>query len=246
MLDDVTANPAQEAPDFDSLLSDLFGLNIRGAKTLRDLFARPKEVFESARVYNWRSKYTPTLRLAFSILTVFSLLSFFWAAEDGVLYQSLLTQFSDVQNNLPDGVTLNDMVDKMFASYNFAYPFTYMLLHSLVGSLLFIWGRDTPWVARLRLYFCVASIGVAIAVASVVVMPLIDQDLFLAYSMAGMALSVLAYAITYARGMTGHFSTFGLYGRTALIAIVVTMTDIIVAILAGTIAGFWSQVQLGV
>lgn len=55
MQEDLNTNPADESPDFDALLSDLFGLNIRGAKTLGDLFARPKAVFESARVYDWRS-----------------------------------------------------------------------------------------------------------------------------------------------------------------------------------------------
>ena len=70
---DVSALP----PTFDSLIEDVFGLNVRGLKTLTQLFAGPKKVFDSARVADWRSRYTPTLRLTFSIITVYMLLSFF-------------------------------------------------------------------------------------------------------------------------------------------------------------------------
>ncbi|MEM9179610.1 MAG: hypothetical protein AAGA89_07855, partial [Pseudomonadota bacterium] len=80
----------RDRPDADALVADLFGLNVRGAKTLAHLVTQPAKVFASARVNDWQGQYTPTMRLAFSVLTVFSLLSFFWAAEDGVLYQTLL------------------------------------------------------------------------------------------------------------------------------------------------------------
>ena len=119
MRDKVAPNPGNEKPDFGSLLSDLFGLNGRGAKTLWDLLARPKRVFEGARVYDWRSAYMPTMRLACSILTVFSLLSFFWASEDGVLYQTLPAQFSDAFADDPNAPPLDEIIGAMFAGYNF-------------------------------------------------------------------------------------------------------------------------------
>jgi hypothetical protein len=244
MLENKEAPPAPEKPDFDSLLADLFGLNVRGVKTLYDLFRRPKAVFESARVFDWRSKYTPTLRLAFSILTVFSLLSFFWAAEDGVLYQSLLVQFSESFANDPNAPPLNEMVNTMFAAYNFIYPFAYMLVHGLVGSLLFIWGKGTSWVARIRLYFGIISVGIALSVASVAAMPFFSLETFWIYTLVGMSANILAYMFTYARGMQGRLSMTGMIVRAPLVAVVVTLTDILVAIVAGTGASFWAEAQL--
>ena len=241
---DKEAPPAQQKPDFDSLLADLFGLNVRGLKTLYDLFRRPKAVFESARVFDWRGKYTPTLRLAFSILTVFSLLSFFWAAEDGVLYQSMLARFSESFANDPNAPPLNEMVNAMFAAYNFVYPFAYMLVHSLVGFMLFIWGKGTSWVARIRLYFGVISVGIALAVASVAVTPFVSLDYFWLYTLVLFVINILAYAVTFARGMQGRLTLTSMIIRAPLIALVVTLADIVVAMIAGTVASFWAETQL--
>ncbi|MFN3213099.1 MAG: hypothetical protein ACE37M_08340 [Henriciella sp.] len=243
MLEDKETPPALQKPDFDSLLADLFGLNIRGVKTLYDLFRRPKAVFESARVFDWRSKYTPTLRLAFSILTVFSLLSFFWAAEDGVLYQTLLSQFSAILGEDHNAPSLRQRVDTIFAGYNFIYPFAYMLVHGLVGSMLFFWGKGTSWVARLRLYFAVISVGLVLSVASVIVMPLISSETFWVYSLVGLSLNMLAYMLTYARGMQGRLSMTSLIIKAPLIAVIVTVADIIAATASGTVAELWSAGQ---
>lgn len=245
MRDEPNPNSANEKPDFDSLLSDLFGLNVRGAKTLGDLLLRPKRVFESARVFDWRSKYTPTMRLAFSILTVFSLLSFFWASKDGVLYQTLLAQFSEALADDPNAPPIDDMMDAMFAGYNFIYPFAYMLVHTLAASILFVWGKGTPWVSRIRLYFGVASIGIALATLSVFVMPFVGLDLIIVSSVVGLFLSLIAYALTFARGMHGKFSRMGLLSRTILVALVVTVVDFAAAIIAGSGAGLWAEFQLG-
>ena len=244
MHEETKARPGQDKPDFDSLIADLFGLNVRGAKTLYHLFAFPKRVFESARVYDWQSQYTPTMRLAFSILTVFSLLSFFWAAEDGVLYQTLLAQFSEAFADDPDAPDVNLMIDAMFAGYNFIYPFAYMIIHALVASLVFIWGKGTSWVARIRLYFSVASAGIAISVASILFMPLVNIELVWIASSIGMALSFLAYIIIYARGMAGNYSTAGLMWRAFSIANIVVIADLTVAIVAGTGGSMWANMQV--
>ena len=245
MREEIDPNLKNEKPDFDSLLSDLFGLNVRGAKTLWDLFARPKRVFESARVFDWRSRYTPTIRLAFSILTVFSLLSFFWASEDGVLYQTLLAQFSDAFADDPNAPPIDEMIGAMFAGYNFTYPFAYMLVHMLAASILFVWGKGTPLVARIRLYFGVASVGIAFATLSVFAMPFLNPNLVLISSGVGVALNLTAYGVVYTRGMRGEFTSFGLISRAVLIALFITIVDFAVALLAGSVAGAWANFHLG-
>jgi len=217
---------------------------VRGAKTLAHLVTQPAKVFASARVNDWQGRYTPTMRLAFSVLTVFSLLSFFWAAEDGVLYQTLLDIFSEGFAQLPDAPPVDEFISTMFAGYNFIYPFTYMLVHSLVGSLMPVWGTGTPWVARIRLYFGVAVMGIAISVLSIAAMPFISTNIMWVWTTLAMAIGFLAYIVTYARGMEGRHSKWGLLWRAVFLASIVTITDFIVAIIAGTGAGYWAELRL--
>ena len=237
MRDETKTNSQQDKPDIDSLLADLFGLNIRGAKTLYDLFRRPRAVFESARVNDWRNRHTPTVRLVFSILTVFSLLSFFWAGEDGVLYQSLESALGDV----PDRAFVAQFLPNLFASFVFIYPFVYMLTHSLIGSTVFVWGKGTSWVTRLRLYFGVASVGIAIAVLSNLAMPFVGTAGFLSIAIGTAVLSLIAYAVTYARGMAETGPQSGRTVRAVSLAIIITLADLIAALAAGSAAGFWAQ-----
>lgn len=234
-----------DRPDFDALLQDLFGLNVRGLKTLGDLVVRPKTVFESARISDWRSKYTPTMRLAFSILTVFTLLSFFWAAEDGALYQSLLVQIEPQLADSPNAARADEIVKATFAGYSFMYPFVYMLFHTMVGSLVFFWGKGTPWVARVRLYFGVLSIGLGLAVASISIMPLIDPSNVNTFTFVGTLVGYLVYGLTYARGMAGSLSKLKLWVRAFFIGLIVTITDVLVALTASVGGGVWAAYQAG-
>ena len=233
-----------DRPDADALVADLFGLNVRGAKTLAHLVTQPAKVFASARVNDWQGRYTPTMRLAFSVLTVFSLLSFFWAAEDGVLYQTLLDIFSEGFAEQPNAPPVNEFISAMFVGYNFIYPFTYMLVHSLVGSLVLVWGTGTPWVARIRLYFGVAALGIAISVLSIAAMPFISTNMMWVWTTLALAVGFLAFIFTYARGMRGRRSKWGLLWRAVLLASIVTITDFIVAIIAGTSAGYWAELRI--
>ncbi|MEM9178330.1 MAG: hypothetical protein AAGA89_01400 [Pseudomonadota bacterium] len=217
---------------------------MRGAKTLAHLVTQPAKVFASARVNDWQGRYTPTMRLAFSVLTVLSLLSFFWAAEDGVLYQTLLDIFSEAFAEQPNAPPVNEFISAIFAGYNFIYPFTYMLVHSLVGSLVLVWGTGTPWVARIRLYFGVAALGIAISVLSIATMPFISTNMMWVWTTLALAVGFLAYIVTYARGMRGRRSKWSLLWRAVFLASIVTITDFMVAIFAGTSAGYWAELRV--
>jgi hypothetical protein len=235
------ALPPSERPDIDSLLSDLFGLNIRGAKTLGALFANPSSIFRSARINDWQLKYTPTMRLAFSVLTVFSLLSFFWASEDGAMYQSLLHQVQNGANGDLDEVTAKQTIDAVFTGYNFTYPFTYMILHSLIGAMIFIWGTGTSWVARIRLHFAVVSVGLSLAVASIIFIPFIEPANIAIYTIVGTLVGFAAYIVTYVRGMSLMYSGVRLWGRGVLLALIITITDLAIAIIASLAGSIWAR-----
>lgn len=229
-------------PRLNSLIEDLFGLNVRGLQTVGQLFVSPKFVFESARVSDWRRKYTPTIRLTFSIITVFMLLSFFWAAEDGMMYQTLLELFSEIAAASGESISPEQIrrdIDTTFAAYSFMYPFIYMLIHGLVGSVMFFWGKGTGWVTRLRLYFGLLAVGMSVALISILVTPLLTKEMLLPFTYIGMAITLLAYGLTYARGMWGTASISGVLVRAVSLALIITIVDAIVSSLAGIGAGVW-------
>jgi len=239
MKQDKPTRIAAIQPGLDSLFEDVFGLNVRGLKTLGRLFTQPKDVFDSARVVDWHSRYTPTIRLTFSIITVFMLLSFFWAAEDGPVYQTVFAQLTEAAARNPDLPPPDQILEAYFAAYSFTYPFVYMIIHMLVGSLVWMWGPGTGWVTRIRSYFALLAVGMAIALVSILIMPSVDPELFGSYTLISMGVGYLAYGLTYARGMAGGYSSLGLIIRAFAVAFIISVGDILVAIAASAISGVW-------
>ncbi|PHR92137.1 MAG: hypothetical protein COA69_09010 [Robiginitomaculum sp.] len=69
---------------FDDFLEDLFGLNIRGLKTLWTSFANPKAYFQACSSPNWHDKFTPSFRLWFTLSALTVFLQFFWGGNIAV------------------------------------------------------------------------------------------------------------------------------------------------------------------
>lgn len=228
-------------PSVDSLLEDLFGLNVRGFKTLRDLFIKPKRVFESARITDWAGQHTPTFRLTFSLITLSMLLSFFWAAEDSAFYQGLLVLTTEIARANPDAPDPHEAAIAWLAAYSFCYPIVYMIVHGLVGSLVFLWGQGVSWVTRLRLYFALLTVGMFVAVASMLLIPFVPVEMFVVYTLVATLVLLVVHMITYLRGMSGPRSGIGLWLRAPFIALLIIVTDFAVAIISGTVSGQWME-----
>lgn len=235
-------NPSPAAapqPNLDSLIEDVFGLNLRGLKTLWQLIINPTEVFESARITDWRRRYTPTIRLTFSVITVFMLLSFFWAAEDGPFYQLILLQLEEAAQTNPDLPPPDQVLDAFFAAYSFAYPFVYMIIHALIGAVVFLWGSGTGWVTRIRLYFALLVMGMTFSLFIMVFSPMIERDLFALYALTSFGLTYVIYSLTYVRGMWGTYAPLGLGVRALAVGFIISVGDVLVSSGASICASFW-------
>lgn len=230
-------------PGFNALLEDVFSLNVRGLQTLSDLYARPKRVFDNARVIDWANQHTPTIRLTFSLITVYMLLSFFWAAEDGPLYQMLFNQLEALKATQPDLPPVDEMIQGWFAAYSFTYPFVYMIVHLLIGSLVFMWGKGTSWTTRIRMYFGLCAVGMSVALITTTALPLISLEQMGIYTVATIVVGLLAYGVTYARAMAGTLSVGALIWRAPFIALFITIIDVIIASLTTFGSGVWVGYQ---
>ncbi|MEL7285476.1 MAG: hypothetical protein AAGJ68_13215 [Pseudomonadota bacterium] len=244
MSGDASSVSRSNEPKLDSLIEDVFGLNVQGFRTLGGLFVSTKAVFESARVSDWRQKYTPTIRLTFSIITVYMLLSFFWAAEDGIFYQSLYTQIAEVRAASENAVTpeqIREMVDHSFAAVSFLYPFVYMFFHGLLASCIFMWGKGTGWVTRIRLYFCLLAGGISVSLVTTMITPFLSGTMFLAFFVFSSVATLLTYVLIYIRGMWGNASAIGLSVRGISLSILIFTLDMIVSGLTAVAAGVWAS-----
>lgn len=226
-------------PGFNALLEDVFGLNVRGLRTLKDLYVQPKRVFDNARMVDWANQHTPTIRLTFSLITVYMLLSFFWAAEDGPFYQTLYSQLEANRAANPDLPPVEEMVDRWFAAYSLTYPFFYMLTHGLIGLVVPIWGKGVSWTTRLRMYFGLCAMGMSVALFVTLLMPVLNASILPIFFLFALLAGLLVYGLTYWRAMRGTFSLAALAWRAPFMAIFITFVDILVGFLTTFGSGFW-------
>ena len=226
-------------PGMNALLEDVFGLNVRGLRTLKDLFIRPKRVFDSARQIDWANTHTPTIRLTFSLITVYMLLSFFWAAEDGALYQGLYLQLEALSETNPNLPPVDVMIEGWFAGYSVIYPFAYMIMHFLFASFLFVWGKGISWTTRLRMYFGLLSMGMTVALLTTLFLPLITVNELLVFTVGVLGLQFVLYCVTYVRAMAGTFSVGALVWRTPFIALSILIMDFVIGMVTQVISGIW-------
>ncbi len=149
-----TEESARKKPGLDALVEDIFGLNIRGLKTIWHLFKKPSEVFAAARDLHWKDEYTPTIRLYFSILAVILFFQFVWAGENSFLENSFREILRPVLANDQDAIfTLEEIVDQAVRVYILLYPFTLGFFALIAAMLTHIWGKGAGFTTRVRLYF---------------------------------------------------------------------------------------------
>ncbi|PHS39006.1 MAG: hypothetical protein COA91_06670 [Robiginitomaculum sp.] len=141
------------AVGFDDFLEDLFGLNIRGLKTIWVSFYSPKKYYAAAHTSDWHGKYTPSFRLLFTLLALVFLMQFFWGGANSPLIASYAQQMEAHSIILPDGLSYTQASLTLASWYNgFIPPFT-IAFYLMLGSVYSVWGRRMSFVERQRYLF---------------------------------------------------------------------------------------------
>ncbi|MEM9839177.1 MAG: hypothetical protein AAF830_08480 [Pseudomonadota bacterium] len=150
----------RESIGVQGLVEDVLGLNIRGLKTIRDSVIAPRKVADAARDFDWLGVYTPSIRIGFFLLSALSLLRFIWAPEDGQFFEFLKSQVAQAESgqSLSEDET-SELIDRYFAVYVAALPFTHLIGQALAALCLPIWGAGTSVVVRLRLHYAATIPG---------------------------------------------------------------------------------------
>lgn len=221
---------------WDALLDDLFGLNVRAVRTLGVAFTRPARLFTAARDADWLGKYTPSLRLVFTIIAATVVLRFLWASDDSPLTQSIVAYLKDVPpEDLPvaDPVVAARMLMNQFLVL---FPFTYFGCHFLTSLLVRIWGKGTPTPVRIRLYF--AGLLPALGLGMVLTVPygLVPVESLDLFTLGISVLAVLVYVTTVFFGLAPVHGAGARSWRSLLFAAAVGATDMLTSMVTFLLA----------
>lgn len=223
----------RQQPGWDAFAEDIFGLSLRGLKSMRDLIVRPAAVLQAARTEDWGGKYTPSIRLVISLLTVMLLLRFFWAGDQSPNYQMIVATYEDIAAELPVDLTAEQMADQYFAYWALIFPVVYILLHALAASILRVWGGAAAYVLRSRLYFACLTPALVVSLFGLIAMPLVPVSVIWTYSFLSLLLAAVIYGRTYWRGMRNELHGGAKAWRAVLFAMTVFAVDLVVSIVTG-------------
>tara|TARA_R110002020_G_scaffold309301_2_gene525252 strand:- start:78407 stop:79156 length:750 start_codon:yes stop_codon:yes gene_type:complete len=235
------ARPADDdmshASGWDALLDDLFGLNVRALASMWAILATPRKVFAAARDADWLGKYTPSIRLVFTLIAAMVFLRFLWGGENSALHQMTKSGLTD--SNVLGYGDMDKFTQDYLGLWLVMFPFSYFFVHGLMALLVRIWGKGTRAPVRLRLYFAALLPGLLLGVLSTVAIPLMDVALFEQTLMPALALTGLIYALTVFSGLPSTVSKIGRAWRGILFACVAIGGDLFIALSTFVIGYAW-------
>ncbi len=210
------------------LAEDVFGLGLRGVKTIWMTIRNPRRLFRAARHPDWNYEFTPTIRVAFSILATMAVLRFFWFHDETMAYQ---LAYSDFEAKFPElsATEVATMTDRFSDWYIALFPFGFMLTLFLAASTVRVWG-ERGLSLRTRLFFSAIIPNLTLTLLLSPLMALSSSQAIVV-SIAGIFGALALDFMTSLRG--------GVAGKTRLVRVakasLVAIASIIAVILASLI-----------
>ena len=229
-------------PTGSDLVEDMFGLNLRGLKTIWDTFVRPADVFAAARLPDWGGQYTPSIRLVFSLGAVLGFFSFFWAGENSYFFQSFaegLRIGAEARDGDADGA--DQLATEILSIYSVLLPFSYIVGNGIIGLLFRVWGRGTSAVVRLRLHMIAVTPSIVFSLISTLVLTKQSEDIATFSTWASALIALLLSFVTSYRGGVVAQTGRGRVGK----AFLFSLASLIASALAGMLAFLGPVIYLG-
>ena len=241
MSDDESKRLKSREVGGDDLIEDMFGLNLRGLKTLWVMFVSPRRGYEAARSPDWMDRsYTPSIRLLFSLLAVMTATRFLWAGADSSIHALVDGQVSAIEE-LGSPEERSAFTEHIIDYFLLLFPFSFMLTQAIAGSLLRVWGKGTNTIVRVRLYMLAMLPNATFTLFALPLMTLMTVPQQTEFSLALIALTFLIDFVTVMRGGVVSEKRSGKIIKSALYATTSNLTAIIsnslCVMLASIIAG---------
>lgn len=223
------------ASGWDALLDDLFGLNVRALATLWASFTQPSKVFTAARDPDWLDKYTPSIRLVFSLIAVIVFLKFVWTNDTSGLFGYTRQTFEAM--NVPLPADIDTVTARYLSMLLLTYPFTYFGVHAVFALFLRIWGKGTPLPVRIRLYFVTAVPVLLLGVVSTTLFGGMTMAQVELATLTGLLVMLLVYFLVILSGLKPVVPSLGGRVKRGLAGAGVMFTaDLVVAF----VSSFWA------
>ena len=204
--------PEKPASDLslDSIAEDLFGLNIRGVKSIYTAWRRPRDYFAAAKSPDWHEKFTPSMRLWLSFFALFSALKFWWFGTNEGMIGAFATGFENAGLALTDGLTYRDVGAEAVLWVFGWIPILQIVSMIILAMLYRAWGERTTLALRQRYLFIVMIPSASMMPVFLTIMLFVPPSLI---SLYGVFLAFAAFIIDFQTGYRGGFASASAKGR---------------------------------
>lgn len=215
----------------DTIIEDLFGLNIRGLRSIATLWTHPKRYFATARIPDWDNKYTPSIRLWLAFFAIFSALKFWWLGGNQGMIDAFSGGFSNAGLPLPEGLSYDDVGREAVLWIFGLTPITQIVSMVFLALLYRAWGEKTTIALRQRYLFAVLVPSTSLMPLFLTIMVFVPSHMLTLY---GVFLALITFTIDFQAGYRGGFSNvtgFSKTWRAALLALIVVGINVSISII---------------
>lgn len=232
-------------PGLDALVEDVLGLNIRGLKTIWYLLKSPAEVFTAACDENWEDRFTPSIRLYFSIIAVLIFFQFIWAGEQSYTHEAFRMQFEQMRS-MPNfgNIDVESATDLAVDTYLLVSPIVIGICLILTACCIFIWGKGTNLVTRIRLFFAALIPNTAFSLLLTMAGSFATVQQTMAIASVTFASMLIINGITVYRGLRPVHDNAARIWRSLLFAFITMIAVAFAGMVSQLIVGVWAGLQI--
>jgi hypothetical protein len=132
----------------ESVVEDLFGLNLRGLRSIAKLWTRPRDYFMAAKVANWNDRFTPSIRLWLFFFALFSAFKFLWVGSGEGMIEAFANGFSEARIQVPEGQSYRDIGKEAVLLIFGLLPFLQIIGTIIIAFIYPFWGERTTIALR--------------------------------------------------------------------------------------------------
>ncbi|WP_203291921.1 hypothetical protein [Maricaulis parjimensis] len=211
----------------DDLAEDVFGLNIRGLRSIGVIWIRPAVYFSAAQDAGWDGRFTPSIRLWLSLIALTSLFQFIWIGSDTPLVAAYAEGFRNAGLVPPEGMTLQQLGERAALWIYALAPMVQLALFLLVLGFFPFWGERATYSLALRRVFGVMIPSATLLVLFLPALALVPSS---QVAMIGYVIGAVTFLLDALTGYRAAFpvaSAFGRLWRAALLALCILILNVI-------------------
>ncbi|MEP3653460.1 MAG: hypothetical protein ABJO36_01065 [Litorimonas sp.] len=214
----------------DEFFYDIFGVNIKGLKSIWTLIQNPVEYFEAARLPDWGGDHWPSIRIWLGLMGLLVALQFLWASENSemtAMFQMLAMVLADSAAST-EGVAIDiSELDRQalgkqaFKRWIFIYPFFFIAAMCVLAFIFRPWKPFVGFVIRLRYIFAIIIPASIFGIFSTFAMVNLSGELYQLASFVSIPIMMCIYAVTAFRGPFHDLAMGERVGMSIIVAILI-------------------------